>query len=309
MLDARGRRDVATARVLVNAAGPWLAAVATNVLRLPRPLPVRLVKGSHLVVPRLFAHDHAYILPVPDGRIVFARPFADAFTLIGTTEEDFSGDPSAPVVAPSEIKYLTDAVNAYLRQPIGPADVVHAFAGVRALFDDGARLARDTTRDYVLTLDRSGGQAPLLTIYGGKLTTYRRLAEAALGKLAQVLPTGSAWTAGRPLPGGDFSPGQDAVLIDETRRAWPFLAERHVRRLVAAYGTRVRVVLDGAARLADLGPRFGPDLTGAEIRYLMRHEWAETADDVLWRRSQLGLVLSNEAREAVARFMTAAVGT
>ena len=187
--------------------------------------------------------------------------------------------------------------------------MVHAFAGVRALFDDGARLARDTTREYVLTLDRSGGQAPLLTVYGGKITTYRRLAEAALARLARVLPDAPAWTAGRPLPGGDFPPGHDAVLVDETRRAWPFLAETHARRLVAAYGTRVRLVLDGVARPADLGPRFGADLTGAEIRYLMRHEWAETADDVLWRRSKLGLVLTKEAREAVARFMTDAVGT
>jgi glycerol-3-phosphate dehydrogenase len=309
VLDARGRRDVATARVLVNAAGPWLAVVAESVLRLPRPLPVRLVKGSHIVVARLFAHDRAYILPVPDGRVVFARPFGDAFTLIGTTEEDFAGDPAAPAVAPHEIKYLCDAVNGYLRQPIGPADVVHAFAGVRALFDDGARLARDATREYVLTLDRSDGQAPLLTVYGGKITTFRRLAEAALARLARVLPQASAWTAGRPLPGGDFPPGGDADLVDETRRAWPFLAESHARRLVAAYGTRVRLVLDGVARPADLGPRFGADLTGAEIRYLMRHEWAETADDVLWRRSKLGLVLTKEQREAVARFMTDMVGT
>jgi glycerol-3-phosphate dehydrogenase len=309
VLDARGRRGVATARVLVNAAGPWLAAVATSVLRLPRPLPVRLVKGSHIVVARRFLHDRAYILPVPDGRVVFARPFAGAFLLIGTTEEDFAGDPAALAVAPHEIKYLCDGVNGFLRQPIGPADVVHAFAGVRALFDDGARLARDTTREYVLTLDRSGGQAPLLTVYGGKITTYRRLAEAALARLARVLPDAPAWTAGRPLPGGDFPPGHAAVLVDETRRAWPFLAEAHARRLVAAYGTRVRLVLDGVVRPADLGPRFGADLTGAEIRYLMRHEWAETADDVLWRRSQLGLVLTREAREAVARFMTAAVGT
>jgi glycerol-3-phosphate dehydrogenase len=309
VLDARGRRGFATARVLVNAAGPWLAAVAEGVLRLPRPLPVRLVKGSHIVVARLFAHDRAYILPVPDGRIVFARPFGDAFTLIGTTDEDFAGDPAALAVAPHEIKYLCDAVNAYLRRPIGPHDVVHAFAGVRALFADGSRLARDTTRDYVLTLDRSDGQAPLLTVYGGKITTYRRLAEAALARLAGVLPSAPAWTAGRPLPGGDFPPGRDAALVDETRRAWPFLDEVHARRLVAAYGTRVRLVLEGVVRPADLGPRFGADLTGAEIRYLMRHEWAETADDVLWRRSQLGLVVSRETREAVARFMTAAVGT
>jgi len=315
MLETRGRRDVATARALVNAAGPWLARVAAGVLGLPRPLPVRLVKGSHIVVARLFAHDRAYILPVPDGRIIFARPFRDAFTLIGTTEEDFAGDPSAVNVAPHEIKYLCDAMNGYFRRSIAPADVVHAFAGVRALFEDGARFARDTTREYVLTLDRGGGQAPLLTVYGGKITTYRRLAEAALARLAGVLPHAPAstpstpWTAGRPLPGGDFTPGRDADLVAQTRRAWPFLAESHARRLVEAYGTRVRLVLDGAARGDDLGPRFGADLTGAEIRYLMRHEWAETAEDVLWRRSSLGLVLTREQRAAVGRFVTDAVGT
>ena len=317
MLDARGRRDVTTARVLVNAAGPWLARVAESVLALPRPLPVRLVKGSHIVVARLFAHDRAYILPVPDGRIIFARPFGDAFTLIGTTDEDFAGDPATAGVAPHDITYLCDAMNGYLRRPIGPDDVVNAFAGVRALFDDGAKLARDTTREYVLTLDRGGGQAPLLTVYGGKITTYRRLAEAALDKLAQVLPASPAssasspsspWTAGRPLPGGDFAPGRDADLVAEMRGAWPFLAAGHARRLVEAYGTRVRQVLDGIRTVDDLGPRFGADLTGAEIRYLMRHEWAETAEDVLWRRSKLGLVLTKEQRDAVARFMTAAVG-
>lgn len=308
VLNARGRRDVATARVLVNAAGPWLATVAETVLRLARPLPVRLVKGSHIVVRRLFEHDRAYILPTPDGRIVFARPFADEFTLIGTTDEDFVGDPAAPTVAPHEIKYLCDALNGYFRQAVAPADVVWAFAGVRALFDDGAKLARDTTREFVLTLDRGEGQAPLLTVYGGKITTYRRLAEVALAKLARVFPDRPPWTSGRPLPGGDFAPGHDDVLVEEARRTWPFLSESHARRLVAAYGTRVRLVLDGVAHPEDLGPRFGADLTGAEIRYLMRHEWAETADDVVWRRSKLGLVLSKEERDGVARFMADTLG-
>jgi glycerol-3-phosphate dehydrogenase len=312
VLDVRGRRDVATARVLVNAAGPWLGSVAASVLQLPRRLPVRLVKGSHIVVGRMYAHDRAYILPVPDRRVVFARPFGEQFTLIGTTDEDFTGDPSTVSVTPDEIKYLCDAVNGFFRRPVGPADVVQAFAGVRALFDDGARRARDTTREYVLTLDRAGGQAPLLTVYGGKITTFRRLAEAALAKLSGVLPASPAsspWTAGRPLPGGDFAPGHDADLVAETRRSWPFLAESHARRLVEAYGTRVRVVLDGVTKVNDLGPWFGADLTGAEIRYLMRHEWAETAEDVLWRRSKLGLLLTREQREAVGRFITDNVGT
>ena len=308
-LNARGRRDAATARVLVNAAGPWLAMVAETVLRLDARLPLRLVKGSHIVVKRLFDHGRAYILPTPDGRVVFVRPFGPDFTLIGTTDEDFAGDPSAATVAPREIAYLCDTANAYLRHKIGPADVVWAFAGVRALHDDGAASARDTTREYVLTLDREPARAPLLTVYGGKITTYRRLAEAALARVAAVLPTGPAWTARKPLPGGDFKPGGDAALVAKTCRTWPFLAESHARRLIAAYGTRVARVLDGAASAADLGPRFGADLTGAEIRYLMRDEWADTADDVLWRRSKLGLQLTKAECAAVERFVTGAHGT
>jgi len=307
-LETRGRRDSATARVLVNAAGPWLANVAESVLRLQQALPLRLVKGSHIVVQRLFAHGHAYILPTPDGRIVFARPFGDGFTLIGTTDEDFSGDPGAAAVAPREIEYLCRTVNGYFRERIAPADVVWSFAGVRALYDDGAGSAKDTTRDYVLTLNQDVGRGPLLTVYGGKITTFRRLAEAVLDRLAPFFPPGRPWTAGAPLPGGDFAPAGYETLVADLRRRFRFLAERHARRLVAAYGTRARLVLDGATRLDDLGPRLGPDLTGAEIRYMMRHEWAQTAEDVLWRRSKLGLILDKDGRAAVERFVTGAVG-
>jgi glycerol-3-phosphate dehydrogenase len=307
-LETRGRRDAATARVLINAAGPWLAGVAQGVLRFEQPLPLRLVKGSHVVMRRLFDHDRAYILPTPDGRFVFARPFGDDFTMIGTTDEDFSGDPAAAAVEPHEIAYLCDAVNAYLRRAIAPADVIWSFAGIRALHDDGAASAKDTTREYMLTLDGGVAQAPLLTVYGGKITTYRRLAEAALDRLTPFFPAARPWTAGAPLPGGDFARGGHEALAAETRRAWPFLTEDHARRLIAAYGTRVRMMLDGATRLEDLGPRFGRDLTGTEIRYLMRHEWAQTVDDVLWRRTKLGLELKPDRRAAVERFMTGTVG-
>jgi glycerol-3-phosphate dehydrogenase len=203
-------------------------------------------------------------------------------------------------------------MNAFLRRAISPGDVVWAFAGVRALYDDGARRPEDTTREYVLTLDRRQDSAPLLTVYGGKITTYRRLAEAAIARLAPLFPGApyrTAWTARHPLPGGDFARGHDDDVVHETRRLWPFLAEGHARRMVAAYGTRVGRVLDGVARPEHLGPRFGDDLTGAEIRYLMRHEWAETADDVLWRRSKLGLEMSKQEHAAVERFMTGAIGT
>jgi glycerol-3-phosphate dehydrogenase len=307
MLDARGRRDVATARVLVNAAGPWLASVADTVLRLGPPLPVRLVKGSHVVVRRLFDHGRAYVLPTADGRIVFARPFGPEFTLIGTTDEDFSGDPAAAAVQPQDIDYLCNVVNGYFRRRIAPSDVTWSFAGVRALYDDHAARATEASREYRLELDGPEGKAPLLTVYGGKITTYRRLAEAALTKLARFCP-GAPWTADRPLPGGDFATGTHESVVADIRRSWPFLGEAHARRLVAAYGTRARLVLDGAAGARDLGPRFGADLTGAEIRYLMRHEWAQTVEDVLWRRSKLGLHLSKEDCAAVERFMVGAVG-
>jgi glycerol-3-phosphate dehydrogenase len=309
MLDARGRRDVATARVLVNAAGPWLAKVAEGVLRQEPALPVRLVKGSHIVVKRMFEHDRAYILPAGDGRVVFARPFGSNFTLIGTTEEDFFGDPAALSVEPREIDYLCAVIGDYFRRAIHPDSVVWAFAGVRALYDDGSGSATDTTREYVLTLDQEPARAPLLTVYGGKTTTYRRLAEAALAKLDGILPIRRSWTARKALPGGEFAPGRDEALVAKVRRTWPFLAESHARRLIAAYGTRVGLVLEGVASAADLGPRFGADLTGAEIRYLMRHEWAQTADDVLWRRTKVGLGLSGDERSAVDLFMIGALGT
>src|SRR6185437_15660053 len=223
----------------------------------------------------------------------------------------FTGDPSAAVVEPREAEYLCDVVNGFFRAAIAPPDMVWAFAGVRALYDDGKSSATETTREYLLTLDRGGDRAPLLTVYGGKITTYRHLAQAALAKLSQIFTDARAqtpWTAKQVLPGGDFAPGSDDAVVAQTRRTWPFLTDAHARRLVAAYGTRVGLVLEGVAREADMGPRFGADLTGVELRYLMQHEWAQTADDVLWRRSKLGLHLSKDAAAAVERFMTGAVG-
>jgi len=295
MLDARGRRDVATARVLVNAAGPWLATLAETVIRLDHPLPVRLVKGSHIVVKRLFDHGRAYILPTADGRFVFARPFGPDFTLIGTTDEDFAGDPAAPAVQAHEVAYLCDVVNGYFRRQIGPDDVIWAFAGIRALYDDQARDAKDTTREYVLTLDRGARQAPLLTVYGGKITTYRRLAEEALERLSPYLRSAKAregWTAKSPLPGGDLDVSAIAALSAELLRSYPFLPPAHANRLAHAYGTRATKLLGKAKSMTDLGQSFGAGLTEAEVRYLMANEWAVSAEDIVWRRSKLGLRLS-----------------
>jgi glycerol-3-phosphate dehydrogenase len=309
VLNARGGREVVTARVLVNATGPWVETVAETVLRAAPQRRVRLDKGSHIVVRRLYDHDRAYILQAPGGRVVFAIPFERDFTLVGTTDRGFSGDPAGAAPNGEEIDYLCGVINGYFRTRITVTDVAWAFAGVRALYDDGAPAAQDVGRDYLLALDKSFGQAPLLTVYGGKLTTFRRLAEDALARLAHFFPRSRPWTARTALPGGDFVYDAAPTLIERTRRQWPFLAEGHARRLVAAYGTRVDRVLGAAARPDDLGARFGADLTAAEVRYLMTSEWAQTAGDVLWRRSKLGLRFSAAERAALERFMAQAAST
>ncbi len=308
VLDVQGRRDLATARVLINATGPWLGLFATDVLHAITPLPVRLDKGSHIVVRCLFEHDRGYIFQNHDGRVVFALPFEREFTLIGTTDRGFSGNPGTVHADNDEIAYLCDVANQHLRTAIKASDVVWAFAGVRALYDDGSRRSQDVSRDYVIELDESGGAAPLLTVYGGKITTYRRLAEHVLDRLAHLIKSGPPWTERSHLPGGDFAPGELNDLVTMTRKSRPFLDEQHACRLVRAYGTRVDRVLGAAKTRADLGPWLGADLTGAEVRYLMEREWAQSTDDVLWRRSKLGLQFSAPEREQLAQFMTSLVG-
>jgi glycerol-3-phosphate dehydrogenase len=306
IFNTRGRREVVTARVLVNAAGPWTDIVAETVLRQSPQRRLRLDKGSHIVVPRLYDHDRAYILQAGDNRVVFAIPFQNDFTLIGTTDRNFSGDPASVAPTGEETEYLCGVMNGYFRTTIGPTDVVWAYAGVRALYDDGAHTPQDIGRDYTLVLDKPYGEAPLLTVYGGKLTTYRRLAEEALARLSRFFPRSQPWTANSPLPGGDFVYDGVSALIARARQRWPFLAVPQVERLVRAYGTRVEKVLQGATRLEDLGENLGAGLTAAEVGYLMTNEWAQTADDVLWRRSKLGLRLSQKERAALERFINSA---
>jgi glycerol-3-phosphate dehydrogenase len=308
VLNTRGRRIVATARVLVNTTGPWTAQFSASVLGSKEKSPVRLVKGSHIVVPRMFDHGRSYLFQNNDGRVIFAIPFHRDFTLIGTTDTDFDGDPGALAATDADIGYLCNAVNEYFRQAISPDDVVWAFAGVRSLYDDGRSRAQDVTRDHVLNIEAGNRRAPLVTLYGGKLTTYRRVAEDAIDKVARFVAPGPAWTASAPLPGGDLGNRSFGAFAAETHARWPFLGPAHAARLAAAYGSRVGRVLRDARRYADLGPLLGADLTGAEVRYLMRHEWAETPDDVLWRRTKLGLRFSPEQREALAQFMAGATG-
>lgn len=294
------------ARVLVNAAGPWANDVLTGTLGCEAPAAVRLVKGSHIVAPRLYAHDRCYIFQNSDGRVFFAIPFQDDFTLIGTTDQDYAGDPDRVEATADEISYLCSAASEYFKSPVEPSRVKWTYSGVRPLYDDGASAAQAATRDYVLKLDVRAGEAPLITIFGGKITTYRRLAESALAMLAPYLSPPrreGGWTARDPLPGGDFPMQGFDALSDRTHRSYPFLPKGTIRRLVRAYGTRTVSVLGHAKSPADLGKTFGADLTEAEVRYLERSEWASSAEDVLWRRSKLGLRFSKDQVAELGDFL------
>jgi len=295
--------DEACARALVNAAGPYVSRALTDVVGELGTKRIRLVKGSHIVVPRLAGHDRCYIFQNADGRVCFAIPYEDDFTLIGTTDEDYDGDPAGAASTPAEEMYLCGAVSAYLRRPVDPSTIVWRFAGVRPLLDDGAGKAQDATRDYVLEIDAPAGEPPLLSVFGGKLTTYRRLAEAAMAKLAPHFPgMRGAWTAGAALPGGDFAWNAAPEVQDELRRRYPFLSEATARRLVRAYGTLATAMLGDARDDGDLGCCLGADLSEREVDWLMRTEWARTADDVLWRRSKLGLRFSAAEAAALDRY-------
>jgi glycerol-3-phosphate dehydrogenase len=274
------------ARVLVNAAGPWVSQVLTGVVAQNAPSRIRMVKGSHIVTHRLFDGDKAFIFQNADGRVCFAIPYQRDFTLIGTTDEDYTGDPAAVAISAAEEAYLLGAVSAYFRRPVTEEAIVWRFAGVRPLRDDGASKAQETTRDYVLELT---GDPPVLSVFGGKITTFRRLAEAALARLAPFfsrLP--GPWTAGATLPGGDFPwDGIDALL--------PGLPPESAHRLVRAYGTDAGAVVGGA----DLGA----GLTEREVDWLVGKEFARTAEDILWRRSKLGLRFSPDQTAALVRYL------
>jgi glycerol-3-phosphate dehydrogenase len=289
-----GTRTTINARALVNAGGPWVEQVLSSGSGVNARAKVRLVQGSHIVVRKLYDHDRAYMFQNADGRIIFVIPYQDDFTLIGTTDRDYDGDPAKVKASTEEIAYLCASASEYLARPVTPEDVVWTYSGVRPLYDDGASEAKAATRDYVFELDTPGG-VPLLSIYGGKITTHRRLAEEALEKLAPYLKGAKApegWTAKAALPGGDFDVSALDALIAELLRDYPFLTPAHANRLAHAYGTRAQKMLGQAKAMAELGQAFGATLTEREVRYLMANEWACTADDIVWRRSKLGLRLS-----------------
>ncbi len=284
------------ARALVNAAGPWVnSALALTGLNAPHG--VRLVQGSHIVVRKLFDHDAAYIFQNADGRIEFAVPYRGDYTLIGTTDHEVDAPPDRAEATAEEIAYLCQAVSGYFRTPVTPDQVVWTYAGVRALADEGHGSAQSATRDYVLTLDAPAGQPPLVSVYGGKITTFRRLAEGVMDKLKGRLTMGPAWTATKPMPGGDLGPGGLDGLLAAFATEYPWLAAAYRRRLALAYGARARTMLGDASRPSDLGELYTGDLTEREVAYLVDQEWAQTAEDILWRRTKLGLLAAQEQVE------------
>ncbi|WP_449220693.1 glycerol-3-phosphate dehydrogenase [Tistrella mobilis] len=306
-----GRISGIRARAVVNAAGPWVAETLVDRLKVKTPERVRLVRGSHIVVPKLFDHDRAYIFQNADSRIVFAIPYEDDFTLIGTTDADHKGDPGRVAITPEEVDYLCRAVSGYFRRPVTPDMVVWTYSGVRPLYDDGASKAQEATRDYVLTVDTAA--APVISAFGGKITTYRRLAEAVLAKLGPLLPARGdgrvprgPWTADAPLPGGRLPEGGVEALVRSLALSHPVLDERTRRRLARAHGGRVyRVIGDAAADPSALGEHFGAGLYAREIAWLMDHEWARTAEDVLWRRTKLGLRIDEAGARRLDAWMQA----
>jgi glycerol-3-phosphate dehydrogenase len=303
-----GKRIKIRARALVNAAGPWVDTVVRHVVRENKGAPVRLVQGSHIVVRKLYDHDGCYIFQNADRRIFFVIPYESDYTLIGTTDRDYEGDPAQVCITDDEIDYLCRSASNYLLTPVTPGMVVWTYSGVRPLYAEDAQgqggSASAATRDYVLKLDHPPGQPPLLNIFGGKITTYRRLAESVLAKLEPLLPAThnarkAGWTGTVPLPGGDFPrDGFDRALSDLSQR-YEFVPPRLLHRRFRHYGTRVERILGGARSMADLGRNYGADITDAELRYLVHHEWARTGEDVLWRRTKQGLRLSPVDREIV----------
>nr|WP_314072652.1 glycerol-3-phosphate dehydrogenase [uncultured Roseococcus sp.] len=291
-----GSEEHVRARGLVNAAGPWVQQ-ALDLAHAQKPGAVRLIRGSHIILPRLYEGEHAFILQNDDRRVVFVIPYEDQFSLVGTTDVPHQGDPSHPLCTPEEAAYLCAAVSAQFRRTITPAEIVWTYSGVRPLFDDGAADPSSVTRDYVLKLDEEA--APLLSVYGGKITTYRRLAEEAAGKIGHALGhAGAGWTAGAVLPGGDLGGLGRAEFAREMARALPLLDPATLPRLVRTHGSDLpRVFAQGP------GETLAAGLTEAELDWMRREEWAFTVEDVLWRRTKLGLHMTRGERDLVGTAM------
>lgn len=295
------------ARVLINATGPWVGGLLER-LNVRSRVNVRLVKGSHIILPRLYSGDHAFLIQNSDRRVVFAIPFESDFTLIGTTDAFWYGEPGFPEIDDAEVEYLLDAARRTFTTPVERKDITWTFSGIRPLFDDGSGTAATVTRDYVLDLDQQG--APVLSIFGGKLTTYRRLAERALHQIDHLFPNaGGPWTGAAVLPGGDLPKGRVTELLAELRTKYPALPSALLDRLARTYGTRTNLILGGVNAMDDMGIVIAGDLTEREVEYLVRHEWARTADDILFRRTKLGLQLPQSTAARLEEFLQARHGS
>lgn len=294
-----GSKRTVKAKCVINAAGPWVDHILSDALGRNAAKNVRLVQGSHIVVNKKFEDPRAYFFQNNDGRIFFAIPYEQDFTLIGTTDRDYEGDPKSVTISEEETVYLISAAADYFKEPIQRDDIVWTYSGVRPLYDDGASMAQEATRDYVLKTDGADTEPKLINIFGGKITTYRRLAESMLEKIEDAIGTKeAAWTAGAKLPGGDFEPTEFDAQVSGLIADYAFLSPAYAWRLVRLYGTKARTLLGSAKSIEDLGLNFGSDLTEAEVSYLMQHEWATTSEDVLWRRTKRGLVIKDKAKIA-----------
>ena len=295
---------VVEARLLVNASGPWVDEVLCKVLGYAQAHNVRLVEGSHIIVKSKYGDPRAFFFQNGDGRVIFAIPYETDFTLIGTTDRDYGGDPSEVAIADDEIDYLCAAASEYFAEPVRREDVVASYAGVRPLFDDHASKAQAATRDYVLKTDGGEGEAPLINVFGGKLTTYRRLSEHVLEEVGRLIGAkGAPWTASSPLPGGEFPVTDFASELGKLKAGYPFLDSRHAERLFRLYGRTAYAILGTAKAYDDLGQCLGHDLYEAELSHLIEKEWAMTAEDVLWRRTKLGLRMGDPQKWRVAEWL------
>ncbi|WP_165854882.1 glycerol-3-phosphate dehydrogenase [Marinobacter sp. JSM 1782161] len=286
-----GHEQQARCRTLVNATGPWVSSLFKESLGMQAPKQIRMVKGSHIVVPRIHTEPEAYILQNADDRIIFVIPYEDDFSLIGTTDVDYQGDPKKATISEEEVDYLVGIVNDYFRNKLTPEDVVWSYSGVRPLMDDEGGSAQKASRDYTFEVDGGKDEAPLISVFGGKITTYRKLAEAATDRISQFFTdAGDGWTRDATLPGGDFGSQED--LRDELKTAYPWVPSGLIHRFVRTYGTRTRKLLDGCHSMEDMGRHFGANLYAREIDYLRDQEWAVDAEDIVWRRTKLGLRLT-----------------
>ncbi|MDO6566681.1 glycerol-3-phosphate dehydrogenase [Alteromonas sp. 1_MG-2023] len=305
--DIEGKTFTVLAKAVVNAAGPWAVSFLDRLADTKNPNAMRMVKGSHFIVPKLYDTDEAYILQNKDDRIVFVIPYEDDFSLVGTTDENYVGEPTKAAISEAETDYLVDVVNTYFKSKITPDDIVHSYSGVRPLLEEANASAQELTRDYKVELSGTASTPILLNIFGGKITTYRKLAEHAVDKLVTLFPkAGKAWTKEVPLPGGAFA--DKATLLSELKQDYPWLPAEVCVRYVRQYGLLCKLFLSGKTSLSEMGEDFGSQFFQAEVDYLIEKEWALTLEDVIWRRTKHGLRLTDSQKSHLESYLATNTG-